>query len=183
MIRMKFSKDELKDFVKAWLAVSVAFSIMYFGISFDNKFLINFLIIALIVGSAFVLHELAHKFMAIKYGYFAEFRSFDKMLLIGIALSFFGFIFLAPGAVFISGNITNDKNGKISLAGPLTNVILALIFLFIGGYIGAFGFKINSWLALFNMLPFFGLDGSKVYVWNKVVYFLVIGIAGLFVFM
>ena len=101
MIRMKFSKDELKDFVKAWLAVSVAFSIMYFGISFDNKFLINFLIIALIVGSAFVLHELAHKFMAIKYGYFAEFRSFDKMLLIGIALSFFGFIFLAPGAVFI----------------------------------------------------------------------------------
>ncbi len=182
MSKMKFSMDEIKDLVKAWLAVSVVFMLAYFGISIDN-FLRNFLIIALIVGSAFILHELAHKFFAVRYGYFAEFKSFDKMLLIGIVLGYFGFIFLAPGAVFISGNVTTDKNGKISLAGPVTNLILALIFFFIGGYIGMFGFKINSWLALFNMLPFFGLDGSKVLIWNKIVYFIVILIAGLFVFL
>ena len=142
----------------------------------------DFVIIVLITGTAFIFHELAHKFVAINYGYFAEFRSFDKMLLVSIVLSFFGFIFLAPGAVFISGNVTHDKNGKISLAGPLTNLVLALIFLFIGGSIGLFGFKINSWLALFNMLPFLGLDGSKVLEWNKIIFFVIIGISALMVF-
>ncbi len=65
MVQMKFSKDEIKDLVKAWLAVSVVFMLAYFGLNMDN-FLRNFLIIALIVGSAFILHELAHKFFAVK---------------------------------------------------------------------------------------------------------------------
>ncbi|MBI4154982.1 site-2 protease family protein [Candidatus Woesearchaeota archaeon] len=180
-MKLKFSREELKDLLKAWLAVSIAFFIVYFGFSFED-FFIKFLSIALIVGAAFILHELAHKFVAVNYGYFAEFRSFDKMLLIGIVLSFFGFIFLAPGAVHIFGNITNDKNGKISVAGPITNIILAVLFLFIDVPFSNFGYHINSWLAFFNMLPFFGLDGSKVLLWNKVMFFIVIGIAGLLTF-
>ena len=41
-----------------------------------------------------------------------------------------GFVFVAPGAVYIHGNyIKNSENGKISLAGPATNIILALLFL------------------------------------------------------
>ncbi len=181
MVKLKFSVNEVKDLVKAWLAVSIVFLLAYFGWSFEN-FMRSFLIIALIVGSAFILHELSHKFFAVKYGYYAEFKSFDKMLLVSIVLGFFGFIFLAPGAVFIFGNVTNDKNGKISLAGPVTNLILALIFLIIGGPIGLSGFRINSWLAFFNMLPFFGLDGSKVFEWNKMVFFIVIVISALMAF-
>ena len=51
------------------------------------------------------------------------------MLVLAILMSFFGFIFAAPGAVVIKASyIHPSKNGKISLAGPLTNIILALLF-------------------------------------------------------
>ena len=182
MLKFRFSREEAFDLLKAWLAVSIAFFIVYFGFSIDD-FLIKFSSIALIVGAAFILHELAHKFVAVNYGYFAEFRSFDKMLLIGIVLSFFKFIFLAPGAVHVVGNVKYDENGKISVAGPITNIILAVLFIFIDTSFSTFGYHINSWLAFFNMLPFFGLDGSKVLLWNKVVFFVTIGIAGLLTFL
>ena len=33
-----------------------------------------------------------------------------------------------------------------------------------------YGFKINVWLALFNMIPVWNFDGSKILKWNKYVY-------------
>ncbi len=182
MANLKFSKEELTGLLKAWLAVSMVFYIAFIGITFQGPFLKNFIFIGLITGTAFILHELSHKFVAVSYGYSAEFKSFDKMLLISILISFFGFIFLAPGAVFIFGNVSSEKNGKISLAGPLTNLVLALMFLFIGGQIGSFGFRINSWLAFFNMLPFFGLDGEKVLRWNPIAFGIIILLSGFLAF-
>jgi len=46
-----------------------------------------------------------------------------------LLFSLFGFIIAAPGAVFIRGMITRERNGKISLAGPMTNIVLAILFL------------------------------------------------------
>ena len=104
----------------------------------------------------------------------------------------FGFIIAAPGAVFIKGRITKNKNGKISLAGPLTNLILALIFLVLILFLDSegifrmflkFGFTINSLLAVFNMIPAGLFDGKKVYDWNKKIYALVLIISiGFFLF-
>jgi Zn-dependent protease len=59
--------------------------------------------------------------------------------------------------------------------GPLMNIILALIFLgflfyFPNSKLVYYGFLINSWLALFNMIPFAIFDGAKILKWNKVVY-------------
>ncbi|MBS3155332.1 hypothetical protein J4404_02435 [Candidatus Woesearchaeota archaeon] len=172
---MKTSRKELIDLAKAWIAISIAFSVLLKG---ELSLITGFLISGLTVGLGFLLHEMAHKYMAQKYGCFAEFRSFDFMLLLAVFMSFFGFIFAAPGAVMISGRVNNEKNGKISLVGPLTNLVLALIFLFLTfssieiiKLIGSYGFTINSWLALFNMLPLWFFDGRKIYSWNKLVYF------------
>ena len=127
------------------------------------------------VGTGFLLHELAHKLVAQHYGLFAEFRSDGKMLLIAIATAFFGIILAAPGAVYISGRVSVDRNGKISMAGPLTNMIMAILFLATSFVFGQsmlthYGQTINSWLALFNMIPFGFFDGAKILRWDKRVY-------------
>lgn len=174
---MQFSRIELIDLAKGWFAISLAFAIMLGGI-FSENFAFYFIISAIAVGSGFLLHELAHKFFAQRYNCWAEFRADNKMLLLAVVFSLFGFIFAAPGAVIISGKVNNKANGIISLAGPATNVILAFIFRYISTFtgfleqLGNFGYQINIWLALFNMIPFGFFDGTKVFQWNKFVYFL-----------
>ncbi len=175
------SEFEIKDLLKAWIAVSAAFAIALAGPVFSTGLYTKFIIASLTVGVGFLLHEMGHKIMAQKYGCFAEFRSFDSMLILAIAMSFFGFIFAAPGAVMISGRVSASKNGKISAAGPLVNLALASLFLaalFIQmpklfHDIASYGFLINTWLALFNMLPFWLFDGRKIMRWNKLAYGLI----------
>ena len=176
-----FSKKEIKDLIKAWLVLSIAFAIVFNkGLNFNVQFIITILISAITVGTAFIFHELGHKFTAQHYGCFAEFRSFDNMLFLALILSFFGFIFAAPGAVMISGPIGKRRNGKISLAGPLTNIILAILFLIIHLYkpniITLYGFMINTWIGLFNLIPFAMFDGKKILRWSKIVYGITVGI-------
>lgn len=105
-------------------------------------------------------------------------------LLISIA-SAGRFIFAALGAVYVTPMVLSgytDENamrqayGKISLSGPTMNLLLAIFFIFLAGQGGGvaeisyMGFRINLWLAAFNLLPFRPLDGSKVYAWSKAVW-------------
>ena len=184
---MRFSKREIFDLAKAWILISIAFTILFRN-SLNQNYSLIFIISLLTAGIGFLLHELAHKFIAQRYNYYAEFRSFDHMLILAIIFSFFGFIFAAPGAVFINGNITKRKNGIISLAGPLTNIVLSILFFILMNLniltdVSNFGFRINSLLALFNMLPFFSFDGKKVFDWNKLIYTITVLIALFLVFM
>ena len=139
---------------------------------------------AVTVGAGFLLHELGHKIVAQHYGAQAEFRAFRGMLWLMLAMSFFGFLFAAPGAVMIQGRVMRSENGKISAMGPFMNVILGIGFLALY-YVKPltmfqYGLSINAWLGLFNMLPFSIIDGKKIWDWNKVVYFgLVAACAGL----
>lgn len=189
---MKFSSKEKKDLFYAGLMISLAFAILLSGgLNILNLgFLIVFLIAFFTAGIGFLFHELMHKYVAQGYGLFAEFRASYKMLWIAIFFSFFGFIIAAPGAVYIFGNINKEKNGKISLTGPLTNIFLALLFLILilllrpSGFFEmffGFGLTINSLLAAFNMIPAMPFDGAKIFAWNKKAYFisLILGI-GLF---
>lgn len=176
------SEREIKDLTRAWIILSLAFAIVFQGFSLSVKFLLAWGVALLTVGTAFIFHELGHKIMAQKYGCFAEFRSFDKMLVFALIMSFFGFVFAAPGAVMISGPVGTKRNGKISAWGPGTNIILAIIFLYINAMsvgnvmsvISYYGFVVNAWLALFNLLPFPMFDGKKILKWNKTVYGLMI---------
>jgi Zn-dependent protease len=58
----------------------------------------------------------------------------------------------------------------ITAAGPFTNIFLGLIFLLAPGQIGSHGHSINSWLALFNIIPFGPIDGKKILYASRPVY-------------
>lgn len=198
MGKVRTSRTELIDIGKAWLALSLAFAFVYSGAHllggelnkvWSGQFLQLFVIALFTAGLGFLLHELAHKFVAQRYGCMAEFRAWDQFLYLAVGLAVMvGFIFAAPGAVMISGMVTRKENGIISVAGPLTNYVLGLIFLGLllfypaYGSIFSIGFGINMWLGLFNLIPFGPLDGAKVFHWNKVVWGLMAAIGILFVF-
>jgi len=173
---MFFTDREIKELFKAWLALSVAFAIASRNGSFFSPRLLASS--ALTVGVGFLIHEMGHKFVAQRFGYPAEFRSFDLMLVVAVLMSFTRFIFALPGAVFVGGLPSFEENGRISAAGPAASLLLASVFLALAGVFGrttfgdllSDGFRINSWWALFNLLPLGNLDGRKILVWNKIVY-------------
>ena len=157
---MKFSQIEKQHLLKSWVGVSIAFTILNTNV-FNPSLVIFFIISLLTVGLGFLVHELAHKFVAQKYGCNAEYRSDDKMLLFGILTAFFGFLFIAPGAVIINGIITKKRSGIISLAGPVSNIILGAVFLVLTLIVQnnflfqvmSYGLRINYFLAIFNLIP------------------------------
>jgi Zn-dependent protease len=179
-----FSTREVRDILIAWAALALAFTIADCGLISGAGCPIGgnpatFYVVSFVaVGSGFVLHELMHKFVAERYGYWAEFRMWIMGIALALITSTLGFIFAAPGATYIQGNnVTSRQNGIISLAGPLTNVVIASLFLLVGivgkgivADIGAIGFPVNLFLALFNMLPIMPLDGAKVFRWNKLIW-------------
>lgn len=178
-MRIRFSARELLDFGLAWLALSLAFAIFFNrGPPVDDPAaFVPLLAISLLTGGvAFLLHELAHKLTAIHFGKVAEFRADYGMLFIAVVSAMAGFLFAAPGAVYHAGRSTLRENGLIALAGPLTNVALAVPFvplLFLSGFVGdvgSYGVRINLLLAGFNMIPFGPLDGRTVLDWDKTVF-------------
>ncbi|MFA5267741.1 MAG: site-2 protease family protein [Methanoregula sp.] len=200
----RITRREEADLFVAWLAISLAFAIIKiapYGIMqpvievTPVTALVIFGIALLTVGIGFILHEMAHKFTAIRYGYWAEFRKDNSMLLIAIVLaSLVGFVFAAPGATVIYNNspdgrgLSREQNGKISAAGPAVNLLLCILFgallVLSGGLtsmngnilaqIGLAGIQINAMIAAFNMLPLSILDGNKVFSWNIPVFFILI---------
>ena len=167
--KISTSRRELKDLFKAWLGISIAFALVLKSPSLD--IFTSFIISAVAVGSGFLLHELAHKIVAQHYGCFAEFRSDDKMLIVAVVFAFLlGFVFAAPGAVIIFGHLTRKQNGIVSVAGPVTNIGLSILFLTLsvltGFKIAVYGAMINAFLAFFNLLPFGMFDGKKVLVFR-----------------
>lgn len=193
---MRLSRIEKRDLLKSWAAISVAFAIvMSGGLKLGLQFLTSLIISAITVGIGFLVHELSHKYMAQRYGCWAEYRSFDGMLVFMLAISFFGFIFAAPGAVMIQGNVGRARSGRISAAGPFSSILLSLLFLALSIWlasagiqegimraIAVYGMTINSWLAVFNLLPLGNFDGKKVLAWSRKAYIAMMGAAVLLAF-
>lgn len=170
---------EIRDIIIASAVLAFVFS--YEGITRINAFLFNLPLAVFAVVTGFILHELAHRFFARRYGAFAEFQMWREGLLLAIGITLLtngAFVFAAPGAVMIyprssmwGHTLTKKKMGIIAIAGPIVNIILASLFLAINLYNPSQLFKlgalVNIWLALFNMLPIPPLDGSKVFQWDK----------------
>ena len=184
-----FSKTEINDLAVSLAAFSLGLSFMFHrgilggmlgqGSSLITSIPVMFIFALIAFGPAFIIHELAHKFVARHYGCWAEFRADPAGLKTGVAIAFFiGFLFMAPGAVMVAGNVNRRQNGMIALAGPASNLILWLVglpafILFQDGTLGLVVFYwmvANSILGAFNMLPFGPLDGKKIKSWSEPVF-------------
>lgn len=131
---------------------------------------------ALITAPAIILHELAHKFVAMGYGYDATFNLYPIGLAIGVILKLVGspFILVAPGFVEIGTAAFSNPTAYrlIAFAGPLVNALLWLIATIVlktshnlsrGKKAGWKMVRlVNLILFIFNMIPFGPFDGAKV---------------------
>lgn len=202
---IRFSRTELIQLTTAILALSAAFTIVilnpFYGGTAYLAFFPNpavgiayFFLVALVsVGTGVGLHEIMHKVVAERYGYWAEFRYSVRGLLMTFVLAIVGFLFGAPGATYISGPVTPQQNSRISAAGPLTNVLLGVLFFggavgvasaTTGGALGGYLYllcsiagSVNLILAVFNMIPVLPLDGAKVFSWNKATWIGILALA------
>lgn len=181
--RITFSRTELLHLVASVAALTLAITLARNGLkvpTFSADLGVQVLAALLAVGTGFVLHELAHKVLAQRYGHWAEFRAYFAGL--GMTLlvaAFTGVLFAAPGAVLIQGRVTPRENGLISLVGPATNLLLALVAWPFAWAVDADALvptvagmvaQINAFLCLFNLVPFGPLDGRKVLRWSKLAY-------------
>jgi Zn-dependent protease len=172
------ARNETLEFAKAWIGTALAFAVLFSGGRIASPQFVTLLILAaLTAGIGVILHEVAHRVVARHFGATAHFVANDGMLILSIAIAFAGFLFAAPGAVWHSGWLTKRQSGLVAAAGPVTNMVLALIFavLFItlqstapGLVVSGLrmGFLINALLGVFNMLPLGPIDGAKILNWN-----------------
>lgn len=183
---LRFSKLELLHlFIGTTLVTAVGLS--FYGYQFRWDFLAIFI-------SAFMIHELGHKFLAQMYRAYAEFRLifYGAVVTAISALPILPFKMIMPGAVFVGGPLSEGRHGRVSWIGPLTNLAMGAGFIVayfavealsldVSSQILLVGARFNGWIALFNMIPFMGLDGSKIFAWNKLVWVLTMaGAVGLF---
>jgi Zn-dependent protease len=200
---------EILEFAVSIVWLGIAFGIAIAGGIDAFKDLIGLRTIIIeslvVVFFAFVFHELAHRIAARRYGFHAVYHVWIPGLIIALGAAMFGFLFAAPGGVLIQiGQNTAEnraKLGKSALAGPIVNMVLAVVFAvstfaliyFVDSYttgtgksvaqlaswvntifgICVVGVQINAWLAFFNLIPFGAFDGYKVFQWNKKVWIIV----------
>ncbi len=198
----KFSRIEIKHLLISMSVLTIAFTfaltrnnlIAGFSQGFDFSIIPYGLGLSFIgIVTAFFFHEMLHKFMAQKHGLWAEYRMFPQGLLLSLMLGLLTpFVFAAPGAVMFRGGSRNYETGLIAMAGPLANIIISILTLFLYlfvlfensvlGEIIGFVCLINAFLASFNLLPFGPLDGTKIIRWNATVWIIML-ITSIFILM
>ncbi len=180
---------EVVDLAISWIVISLCFSVRGVYVN-ASHFLALFASSLVAVGLGFLSHELMHRTVARSFACHAEYRMWPLGLLLALALALASggnLIFAAPGAVYIvplaySPYISAEQlrriNGLIALAGPMANLVMALIFYplqglgfhhFVG-FTAMVGFRVNLWLAAFNLLPIPPLDGFNVVKWSPIVW-------------
>jgi Zn-dependent protease len=188
-VSSQFSSGEILSIIVAWIVLSVAITYQSIIGSITGAGRIDIVIAGFVAtATGFILHEMGHKYVAIRRGYLAHFRLWIWGLVLTISivtLSGGGLVFGAPGAVYIapaaaqfygydSGRGTIDPeedNMIISAAGPGINLtfaigFLVMLFLVPTGFLSTvadFGLLLNVGLGSFNMLPVSLLDGAKIF--------------------
>ncbi len=157
----------------AMLISALALAFIYSGFfSIIRKGPYYFMIVLALTAPSFLIHELCHRQIARRHGFYSKYVIFPMWFLISLLTAFFPFIrLIALGSVVVYGYAISSRTYmKIALAGPLSNMIMAALGIFLSSftryplslYLHMFS-SINSWYAFFNLLPIPPLDGSKVF--------------------
>jgi Zn-dependent protease len=173
------SPKELKHIgVAAALVLGIGLSMAWYSFSWSWVVMAAF---AVVITASFLVHEFAHKVMAQQAGMWAEFRLTTFGAVLTLVSVFLPFKMIAPGAMMIGGNAPTAKDMvKISVAGVITNMIFAAVFLGLAfglpsidlywGSMLIFSAYINAFMAMFNLIPFGVFDGYKIFNLNKKVW-------------
>lgn len=154
----------------SWLLVfgliTWSLSTQYFPAAAPNlpqmSYWVKGLLAALFLFGSVAFHELAHSWVARRYGIFIS----------GITLFIFG------GVAEMKGEPPHPKaEFRIALAGPLSSFFLSFLFFAIsfypaGGIRPLFFYlaQINLILGIFNLIPGFPMDGGRILrsaIWNR----------------
>jgi Zn-dependent protease len=147
-------------------------------------------LVILILIYSIILHEISHGYVAYKLGDptakyegrltlnpVSHIDPFGTVLIPFLTFIFSGFIFGWAKPVSYNPNFLKDPKKDsilIAIAGPLTNILIAILFSFFYALslkLGSsslftevfdYAVRINLVLAFFNLLPFPPLDGSKI---------------------
>lgn len=167
--------NETLDLLISWAALTIAFGAS--GIIKGD--LTRLGVAAAAVATAFVGHELAHRYVARHYGMAAAYKANYSFLAFTVAIALitaksFGtpFVFAAPGAVVVMPLFTPPNPRYMMLvaaAGPATNLGIGAALAVaskampppIGAYLYVIG-NINIWIGLFNLIPVPPLDGWQI---------------------
>lgn len=169
---LRFSRIEIRHLIVGTALVTLAGISFYLGRPLS---VLGLALSSVLFSMGFILHELAHKYVAQGYGLWAEFRLNMTGLLL-TALSVVSPIkFIAPGAVMIAGFADKNRMGRTAFAGPLVNIVITTALLILLPAIPSpalyqailAGAAINAFLAVFNLIPFAVFDGQKVYTWDR----------------
>jgi stage IV sporulation protein FB len=136
-------KFKLFDFQGTPVTISIWFLLLLPLTGFN----INIFISAFI---AILVHEMAHTFVANRYGY--------RVYGINIGLFF--------GSASIDSNMAQRDSIPITAAGPISNLILFAIatfaqYFFVNDFITMFA-SVNLFLFIFNILPIYPMDGGHI---------------------
>lgn len=167
--------NEVLDLLVSWAVLTLAFgagAIMRGDLIFLGA-------AAVAVATAFVGHELAHRYVARRYGMAAAYRANYVFLAFTLAIAFITakyagtpFVIAAPGAVVVIpllGPPHPYVSMLVALSGPLTNEVIGVVSVVasyaanpaIAPYLLLVG-RVNLWLGFFNLLPIPPMDGWQV---------------------
>jgi Zn-dependent protease len=182
------------------MLISVVTLSLAFAIHFSNFARMTLLtaipVVFVTLGVGFILHEMAHRYVARKKGFYSVYRAWLPGLALALGLAVLtrgSLIFAAPGAVYYMsrGPVSSKDNGQIGVAGALMNLLVGGFFLAVSFFavsmtgsfalilrdVGAIGSGVNFFLAFFNMLPIPPLDGYSVIQWSVPIWGAVFGSA------
>lgn len=172
-------------------ALSFLLAILSLGIGYIVRYATSPILLAillLVAAIAIIPHEIAHRQVARMNGcesrFVLSFTGFMVTTFVNLVMGLIGF---GP-IIFISGytvsncrffSISRDLEGKIAAAGPLTNIVIAIVsfilLVFVHSNIVLSFFlsllvSFNSFVAFFNLLPLGQLDGFKIFRWNTIIW-------------
>ncbi|MHA2247777.1 MAG: hypothetical protein ACXADY_22715 [Candidatus Hodarchaeales archaeon] len=195
--RLHLSVQEISELGIAWLIISLVILYLTGTLNIviqEGRIPDDLLIYIFVLGISFFTHELFHKFIAIKYGARAHFQLSKEILILMVISLIIRFPLLATGAVYWWGEASASQGirGRVSAAGPLSNLVLAGMFMILQGIgfliavkpwdigvwlviIGSIGVYLNVLLGVFNLLPIGVLDGAKVLAWDPKIWISLIG--------
>jgi Zn-dependent protease len=130
-------------------------------------------------GIATILHDLAHKYGAYRYGCITEYKFWGLGTVTMLSTAWlFGNAFAKPSRTLVRSEkiLAPVEAAFIKLGGPLMSMGVAIVSLFLiplGGLFaiaGSAGFSMNLMNCVFSLVPIKPNDGVEVYAWNKLVW-------------